>query len=87
MNITFPDVYAIDPETFGISFPADVDGKRIKCLVDTDALQDINPSNATDTAENQFKDNKFSFHSIAGEKIRNGEIVNDQVVIEGEDVR
>ena len=59
----------IDSETFEISFPADFDGKRIKCLVDTDALQDINTSNATDTAESQFNDNKYSFQSIAEEKI------------------
>ena len=86
MNISFPDIHTLNPDTFGILFPADVDGHRIKCLVNIDALQDINPSNATDTAENQFSDNKHSFRSIAEEKIRNGEIVNGQIVIEGKDV-
>ena len=75
MNVTFPDVHTVDPETYGISFPADVDGTRIKCLVTTDALQDINPSKATETVESQFNDNKYSFQSIAERKIRNGDVV------------
>jgi len=86
LDITFPDIYAIDPETFGILFPVDVDGKRIKCLVDTDALQDIDPSNAGDTAKNQFNSNKYSFQSIAKGKILNGEGVNGQIFIQYKDI-
>jgi len=56
-------------------------------LVTTDALQDINPSNATDPTENQFNDNKYSFQSIAEEKIHNVEVVDGKIVIDGKDVR
>jgi len=87
MTIEFPDVHATDPDTFGITFPVDYNGERIICLVTTDALQDINPSNATDTSENQFNDNKYSFQSIADEKIQNGEVVNGRIVIDSKDVR
>ncbi len=85
MSIEFPDEYAIDPETFGIIFPIDCDGERLICLVTTDALQDINPGNATDTPENQFNDNKYRFQAIAQEKIKNGEVVNGKIVIGGDD--
>jgi len=86
MSIECPDIHATDPDTFGITFPIDLDGERIICLVTTDALQDINPSSATDTTENQFNDNKYSFQSIAEEKIKNGEVNNGNIVIDGKDV-
>ncbi len=50
MNIEFPDLHAIDPDSFGIKFPADVYGKQVQCLVTQEALQDINPSGAKDEA-------------------------------------
>jgi len=87
MSITFPDGHATNAETFGINFPIDNDGERIICLVTTDALQDVNPSNAMDNTENQFNDNIGRFQSIAEEKILNGEIVDGRIVIEGRDVR
>ncbi len=87
MAIEFPDIHATDPDTFGITFPIDSDGERILCLVTTDALQDINPSNATDTPENQFNDNKYSFQSIAEQKIQTGEVANGRIFIDGKDVR
>jgi hypothetical protein len=39
MIIQFPDIHAPDPETFGIAFPADVDGQRIRCVITIEALQ------------------------------------------------
>jgi hypothetical protein len=87
MIIQFPDIHAPDPETFGIAFPADVDGQRIRCVITIEALQDLDPSNAMDTAENQYEFNKAQIQSIAEEKIRNGQIQNGQLLITDRDVR
>jgi hypothetical protein len=87
MIIQFPDIHAPDPETFGIAFPADVDGQRIRCVITIEALQDLYPSNAMDTAETQYEFNKAQIQSIAEEKIRNGQIQNGQLLITDRDVR
>ena len=42
-------------------------------MVSTEALQDIQPGNASDTAEEQFLANQFSFQSIAAGLINAGE--------------
>jgi len=87
MNIQFPNIHAVDPITFGISFPADVDGKKICCLVTIEALQDINPSRATDDAETQFTMNKYKFQKIAEAKIKLGEMQKGNVIITSVDVQ
>lgn len=86
MNIEFPDRHAIDSEGFGMSFPALVDGVQITCMVKTEALQDINPSNRMDSSENQFSANKFTFQEIAEGKIRKGEVSNNRVIIDSADI-
>jgi len=72
MNISFSGKYAVNPQTFGINFEATVDGKNVVCSVSTEALQDIDPSNAQNTAEQQFLANQSSFEAIAEQKIRAG---------------
>ncbi|MBP6582939.1 MAG: DUF1488 family protein [Chromatiaceae bacterium] len=85
MNITFSGNYAINPTTFGINFEANVDGNRFVCMVSTDALQDIDPSNAQDSAEQQFIANQASFDAIAETKIRAG--ATSPIAINSSDVR
>jgi len=72
MTITFSGKYAINPDTFGINFEANVDGHRVVCMVLTGALQDIDPSNAQNSATQQFLANQSSFEAIAERKIRAG---------------
>ncbi|WP_312368040.1 DUF1488 family protein [Stenotrophomonas sp.] len=72
MQISFSGKYALDPATFGINFEAIVDGSIVVCKVSTEALQDINPSDALGTAQDQFTSNRSAFERIAKEKIRNG---------------
>jgi len=86
MNIEFPDLHAIDPDTFEISFPADAGGNRMQCLVTTEALQDINASGAMNTPETQFQENKYQIQEIAETKIRDNDIQNNKVVITSSDV-
>lgn len=40
MNISFPSVQAWDGNVDCVSFPADVDGTRVRCLISREALQD-----------------------------------------------
>ena len=72
MNITFSGQYAINPQTFGINFEATVNGQSVECSVSTEALQDIDPSNAHNSAEQQFLANQSRFQVIAEQKIRAG---------------
>lgn len=86
MNIEFSGKWAIDPETFGVSFQATVDGVHIRCRVDTEALQDIDPSNATSEPAQQFESNQFSFQEIAESLILSGRVKNCQIFITKADV-
>jgi hypothetical protein len=72
MNITFSGNYTINPQTFGINFEATVNGQSVVCSVSTEALQDIDPSNAHNTAQQQFLANQSNFQAIAEQKIRAG---------------
>lgn len=86
MNIEFTGAYAIN-ENFEINFQAKVDGVNVLCVVDTDVLQDINPSGRMDSAEQQYQDNQSQLETIARRKIINGEISNGKVFINKDDVR
>lgn len=46
---------------------------RIVCVVSTDALQDIQPCNATDSFEDQFIANQHEFQAIAEKLIQAGQ--------------
>jgi len=85
MNIVFSGKYATNPQTFGINFDATVDGQSVICTVSTEALQDIDPSNAQNTAVQQFLTNQSSFEAIAEKKIRAG--AANPVTINSSDVR
>lgn len=70
MQICFSGNYAFNAETFGILFEADLDGHRVSCLVSQEALQDIDPTNASEDAEQQFLANRKKFEILAELKIR-----------------
>lgn len=84
MDITFSSKYAINPVTFGINFEATVDGHSVVCIISTEALQDIDPSNAQDSAKQQFLANRSRFEAIAEKKIRAGAV--SPVAIDSSDV-
>lgn len=85
MNISFSGKYAVNPQTSGINFEATVDRQSVVCSVSTEALQDIDPSNAQNTAEQQFLANQSGFEAIAEEKILAG--AASPIVITSSDVR
>lgn len=87
MNISFSGKTAPDHDTFGISFEAIVDGSQVRCRVTTEALQDIDPSNAVGEPASQFALNRSSFEQIADKLIRAGNVQNGQVFIKSEDLR
>ena len=87
MIITFPDQSNMNSETFGINFPAIVDGERVICVLSTEALQDINPQARGDSTNQQFEANRAAFEAIAERLIRDGKVVNGRVFIGSEHVR
>ena len=79
MSIYFSRKSALNHETFGITFEAIVDGNRVLCQINTEALQDIDPSNVMNEPMEQFKANEYLFREIAealilGDKVQNGQI-------------
>lgn len=85
MNIEFTGAYAPN-EDFGISFQAKVDGENLPCVISSEALDDIDPDNRFDDAEQKFLNNQSQFESIAQEKILKGEVVGGKVYINQSDV-
>ncbi|MFJ5239679.1 DUF1488 family protein [Pseudomonas neuropathica] len=71
MKIKFPNHFTATLE--GVSFLAKVDGQNFTCIVSTEALQDINPSRAGDSREQQYLDNRYNLEAIATKKIMGGD--------------
>lgn len=84
MKISFSNKYTTNPQTGGINFQAIVDGQPVACSISTEALQDIDPSNARGSAEQQFIANQSSFQAIADQKIRAGS--TSPIIISSADV-
>ncbi len=70
---------------FGISFEATRDGQTYVCSVTTEALQDIDSSNAQCGPEGQFMARRTVFERIATRKILAGE--DQPIRITSADVR
>ena len=71
--MTFSGNWAKNPEAFGINFEAHKDADRIVCVVSTEELQEIQPSSAADTVEDQFLANQHDFQEIAKKLIQDGQ--------------
>ena len=87
MNIEFSGNWAVNHVTFGINFDATVDGVKVVCIVETEALQDIDPSNTMNEPTEQFKANQYLFEEIAEALILEGKVKNGQLFISSSDVR
>lgn len=85
MNVSFSGKYAIDGLD-GVSFQATVDGANIVCHVNTNALQDIDPSNRMNRPISQFEANRYFFQNIAEKLIRGGRVHNGQLYITENDL-
>jgi hypothetical protein len=85
MNITFSGKFAKNPETFGITFEAYVDGQQVHCHVSAEELQDIDPDNRLDQPEQQFERHRGTFQDLAERKIRSS--IPSSVSISSIDVR
>jgi hypothetical protein len=86
MTIQFTGRSAINPETFGISFEALVDGEKVICNISTEALQDIDPLNASSEPIEQFEANQYRFQEIAKALILKGKVQKGRLFIASSDV-
>lgn len=87
MNIEFSGKWATYPDTFGVVFESIVDGSPVRCRVSTEALQDIDSSNALSSPEEQFQSNQFSLQEIEKALINNGCLSNGELYITSVDGR
>jgi hypothetical protein len=72
MPISFASSYTING-AFGISFEAALVGSKVVFSVSSEALQDIEPSKAQCSPEEQFMANRAAFEGIAKRKVLAGE--------------
>jgi hypothetical protein len=80
MNITFPAVEAWDGTRGVATFPADVDGKRIRCGVSWEALQDnFNGNNVAPL--DCFRANRARIEAKVEVLIRKGRLEQDGSVL------
>lgn len=86
MSVEFSGKSAFNHETFGITFEAIVDGNRVLCQINMEALQDIDPSNAMNEPMEQFKANEYLFQEIAEALILGGKVQNGQIFISSNDI-
>ena len=85
MNVSFSGKYTIDG-LGGVSFQASVNGVNIVCHVNTNALQDIAPSNCMNDPISQFEANQPSFQNIAEKLILAGRVQNGHLYITENDL-
>lgn len=86
MRISFSGKYAENVETFGVDFEALIDGRRVVCVVSSEALDDVNPSGRFNDALAKYQHNKYRLEEVARKKILAGYEFEGKVYINQEDV-
>jgi len=76
MNIDFPAIEAMSENLESVSFPADIDGKRTRCAVSLEALQDNFRGDTMDPLE-CFRSNRGAIEAKAEQLIRRGRFEPD----------
>ncbi len=69
--ITFQEQTTFDSESDNLIFFAVYEDKIIPCHVSTEAIDDVDPSNESNT-KRKFEDNRIVFEEIAKKKILDG---------------
>ena len=76
-QITFPGNRAWDPNRESMSFQVEVDGKKTRCLISREALEDSFGADQNKTVMRAFDDNLYTIESVA-RKIINNDILDSQ---------
>ena len=70
---------AVVLENGGVSYPALLDGKPLKCSFSYEALQDLDPDGIETNALQLFKNHQLKLLSITEQKVLNGHAVDGAV--------
>ena len=84
--ISFSEAFAKNSENFGINFQAIYREEKILCNIDTDALEDIDPTSRAEPVESQFTSHRAVIEEIAERKILAGEYKNSRLFITKHDL-
>jgi ribosomal protein L28 len=76
-KITFPGSRIWDPNRDSISFKVEVDGKKTRCLISREALEDHFGADRNKTVEQAFDVNLYVIESAA-RKIINNNVLDPQ---------
>lgn len=80
-TIEFPrGQYAWDGDLMAIAFPATINGKRIKCIVSSEALEDHFGARASDR-ETAFLSSWEDIIRVARQKINAGDYLENGVIL------
>ena len=83
-EVSFLDAQAFDLDNWGVSFPADVNGSRIRCLISMEALQDHFGGGDSDPDE-VFQANSIIIRETAKRMILNGRVKDGILEIRSSD--
>jgi len=76
-QITFPGNRTWDSNRDSMSFKVEVDGKKTRCLISREALEDNFGADQNRTVEQAFDDNLYTIESVA-RKIINNDVLDPQ---------
>ena len=80
MDIRFPAIEVMNTNLDSVSFPADIDGKRTRCAISLEALQDNFGGNDMDPVE-CLRANRAAIESKAASLIRRGRFEKDGSIL------
>jgi hypothetical protein len=80
MDIRFPEIEVMNTNLDSVSFPADVDGKQMRCAISLEALQDNFGGDSGDPVD-CFRANRSAIESKAASLIRKGRVEKDGSIL------
>jgi hypothetical protein len=85
--IDFSGNRAWDPSRDSMSFEVTVDGKKTRCLISREALEDHYDADQGKTVEQAFDDNRFEIEDVAGKIIQSDQVDSQgEYLIKSEDI-
>jgi len=86
-QINFSGNRAWGPSKDSMSFEVEVDGKKTRCLISREALEDHYDADQGKTVEQAFDDNQFEIEDVAKKIINNNQVnAQGEYLIRSQDI-
>ena len=86
-TIEFSGEHVWQPKRDSMSFEVVVDGKKTRCLISKEALEDHYGADQLKKVEQAFEDNQFEIENVARNMINKGQVDNSgEYLIRSQDV-